>query len=145
MRNWVIELLPICRSITGPGLCETLKYIQKQIPELKVHSVASGTPVFDWTVPDEWTIRDAFITDESGQRIVDFKKHNLHVVGSSEPVDIWLSLKDLKSYLYSLPEQPEAIPYITSYYSRRWGFCMAHSQLERLKPGRYHAVIDSDL
>ncbi len=141
------ELFPICRSLTGPGVRDTLAILGRDLP-LTVHEVPTGTAALDWTVPDEWAIRDAHVSDMDGTRIIDFRDSNLHVVGYSEPVDAILSLDDLRPHLHSRPDLPEAIPYLTSYYRRRWGFCLSHKQLESLEtrgPGPYRAVIDSTL
>ncbi|MBA2643738.1 MAG: DUF4910 domain-containing protein [Actinobacteria bacterium] len=138
------ELFPICRSITGEGVRETLRRVAVRLP-LEIHEVPSGTQVLDWKVPDEWNIRDAYIARGDGSRVVDFRESNLHVVSYSEPVRGSMSLSELRSHLHTLPEQPDRIPYRTSYYSRTWGFCLAQRQLEALENGEYEVVVDSTL
>lgn len=146
MYKWAEELWPITRSITGPGVRETLYYLKGLIPNLDIYSISSGTPVLDWVVPDEWFIDEAYIIEvATGEKIVDFKKNNLHVLGYSEPIDKVITLDELKEHLYTQPDQPDAIPYVTSYYKRRWGFCISQNQKDNLKQGMYHVVIRSDL
>jgi aminopeptidase-like protein len=138
------ELYPICRSITGEGLRETLARIRKEIP-LEVHEVPSGTQVFDWTVPKEWNIRDAYVKNTRGERIIDFRRHNLHVVNYSIPVHRKMSLAELRTHLHTLADQPDWIPYRTSYYEENWGFCLSHNQLQRMREEEYEVCIDSAL
>ena len=145
MHNLLIKLFPICRSITGNGVRETLEIIKNDILPMALYEIPSGTKVFDWTIPKEWNICNAFVADESGNKIIDFKINNLHVVGYSVPIDTYVSLSELQEHLYSLPEQPNAIPYITSYYQERWGFCISHNERLKLKEGNYHVFIDSSL
>ena len=139
------ELWPINRSITGEGVRETLRIISKHLPALKIKSVPSGTQVFDWTVPKEWSVKEAYIITPSGKKICDFSKNNLYLIGYSVPFEASVSLDELKEHLYTLPEQPNAIPYITSYYKDRWGFCLAQDQFDTLKNGTYKVVIKSSL
>lgn len=144
MIPFIAELFPICRSITGNGLRETLTKIQSLIP-LKIIEIPTGTKVLDWEIPKEWNIRDAYIKNSSGEKIVDFQKLNLHVLNYSTPINKKISLKELLPHLFSIPEQPGLVPYRTSYYKENWGFCMSHNQLMGLKEEEYEVYIDSDL
>lgn len=137
-------IYPICRSITGDGVRETLLHLGAYVP-LTVHEVPSGTQVFDWTVPREWNLHEAYIESETGERVVDMRESNLHVLNYSVPVDVTLPLSELKRHVHTLPGQPGLIPYRTSYYSEEWGFCMQHERLEALPQGHYRAVIRSTL
>ena len=145
MHAFARTLFPICRSLTGDGVRTTLGFIKSIAPQLTVHEVPSGTTAFDWTVPDEWNIRTAYIEGPDGQRVVDFADNNLHVVGYSIPVNTTLDLEELQNHLHSLPDKPEVIPYVTTYYKRNWGFCLAHRERQKLTAGNYKIVIDSDL
>jgi len=144
MTELMRELFPICRSITGEGVRQTLRSIGSRIP-LEIHEVPSGTQVLDWTVPDEWNIRDAYIARPEGGRIVDFGVSNLHVVSYSEPVQAELTLDELRPHLHTLPEHPDRTPYRTSYYERSWGFCLPQRQLDGMSQGTYEVAVDSTL
>jgi aminopeptidase-like protein len=138
------RLFPLCRSLTGDGVRATFDVLEEEIPIVRTE-VPSGSPVFDWIVPDEWNLRDAYIATADGTRVVDWRDSNLHVVSYSEPVNTRLELERLRERLHTLPEQPDLIPYRTSYYERTWGFCLSHRQLLELRPGEYEVVIDSSL
>ena len=144
LHSFARELYPICRSITGDGVRRTLAMIQDRIP-IQVTEVPSRTQAFDWNVPREWNIRDAFVKSADGERVVDFEKCNLHVMNYSIPVHVRMSLEELRPHLFSIPEKPDWIPYRTSYYKEDWGFCLSHNQLQALKDGEYEVCIDSTL
>jgi aminopeptidase-like protein len=144
MHRLIAELYPICRSITGAGLRQTLRRLQREIP-LTIREVPTGTQVLDWTVPREWNIRDAFIKNRHGERIVDFRRSNLHVVNYSVPVRERMNLAALKPHLHTLPDRPDWIPYRTSYYRESWGFCLSHRQFAALAEDEYEVCIDSSL
>jgi len=144
MHELMARLYPICRSITGDGFRQTMAVLGEHIP-LGVEEVPSGTRVFDWTVPKEWNIRDAYVRNARGEKVIDFKAHSLHVLNYSVPVHATMSLADLQPHLYSLPDNPDVIPYRTSYYSERWGFCLPHRLREQLPDGEYEVVVDATL
>lgn len=140
-----VRLFPICRSLTGNGVRETLSILREKLPSLEICEVPTGTRCFDWTVPNEWNIVDAHVSDSAGRRLIDFRKNNLHVVGYSVPVDTVMTRQELDPHLFSLPDQPDAIPYITSYYAPFWGFCLSQTQRDALPDGPFRVVIDSTL
>jgi aminopeptidase-like protein len=144
MYDLIKELYPICRSITGNGVRETHKIIENHI-HISTYEIPTGMNVFDWTIPKEWNIQDAYIKDSSGKKIIDFKKSNLHVVNYSVPIKKKISFSELKNHLHTLPEQSDVIPYLTSYYSEYWGFCLTHNQFLKLTDDEYEVVIDSSL
>jgi aminopeptidase-like protein len=144
MRILMRQLYPICRSITGHGVRRTLACIRESVP-IEIHEVPSGPRVLDWVVPKEWNIKDAYVANMRGERIIDFRKHNLHVMSYSRPVRARLSLAELRPHLFTLPEQPEVIPYKTSYYGEHWGFCLSHRQLQTMSDPEYDVVIDATL
>lgn len=144
MHDFIADLYPLCRSITGEGVRETLRRLQKRIP-IVMHEVPSGTKVFDWTVPPEWNIRDAYIMNLRGERVVDFHRSNLHVVSYSQPVKRRVKLAELKEHLHTLTDRPSWIPYRTSYYKESWGFCLSHKQMKRLRDAEYDVHIDATL
>lgn len=140
----IAELYPICRSITGNGFRDTLHLLGRHIP-LTIHEVPTGTKVFDWTVPKEWNIRDAYIKNSKGEKIIDFQKSNLHVVSYSAPIWKKMPLQELKEHLFTVPDYPDWIPYRTSYYKENWGFCLSHKQFLALQEEEYEVYIDSSL
>ncbi|AJC94575.1 DUF2172 domain-containing protein [Campylobacter volucris] len=145
MYELACKLFPICRSITGTGFRASLKILDDAMGGgiLKIHSIKSGTKVYDWIVPQEWQINDAYIITPDGEKICDFKKNNLHVLNYSEGINDEISLDELQEHLYSIEDYPDAIPYITSYYKKRWGFCIEHEKREKLKNGKYKVFIDA--
>lgn len=140
----MVEMFPICRSITGDGLRETLGRVGREVP-LQLVETPTGAPALDWTVPKEWNIRGAWIDGPDGRRVVDFADSNLHVLNYSVPIDAVVSLEELREHVFTHPERADLVPYRTSYYVERWGFCMSRRQLDALEPGEYHVVVDSTL
>jgi len=145
MYGWATDLFPINRSLTGDGVRKTLNYIKNIVLEMNIIEVPSGTKCFDWTIPREWNCDDGYIIDPDGNKICDFKINNLHVVGYSTPIDKEIEYEELVEHLYHIEDQPTAIPYITSYYSERWGFCLSFNEFKKLKKGTYKVKINSEL
>jgi len=145
MHKLIKELFPINRSLSGEGVRETLRILKRENPELNIHSIKSGTQVFDWTVPKEWNCKEAYIITPDGRKICDYNDNNLHLVQYSVPFEGEIKLDELQKHLYSLPKLPNAIPYVTSYYKERWGFCISENERRKLKPGKYKVVIKSEL
>lgn len=144
MRELLLELFPLNRSLTGEGLRESLRIICRYVP-LDILEYPSGMECFDWKVPDEWNVRDAYVLDPSGNKIIDFHDNNLHLLGYSVPFEGTVDCATLKEHLYTLPDQPDAIPYVASFYERRWGFCISHEQYTGLSEGEYQVRIDASL
>jgi aminopeptidase-like protein len=144
MYQLVESLYPICRSITGEGVRQTLRQLGQHIP-LEIHQIPTGTPVFDWTVPKEWNVRDAYVKNARGNRVIDFQKSNLHLLNYSIPVKAHLTLSELKEHLFTLPDHPDWVPYRTTYYSERWGFCLSQNQFTELADGEYEVCVESSL
>ena len=140
-----LRLWPLNRSITGDGVRQTISILKEILPNLNVHEIPTGEKVFDWTIPREWNARDAFIITPSGCKICDFRLNNLHLMGYSRPIDMRMSLSELQQHLHSLPDQPNAIPYITSYYKEDWGFCISQIDRDNLEEGEYHVYINATL
>jgi len=145
MYQWASELFPWNRSLTGEGVRKTLKFVKQHLPGLEIYEVPSGTQAFDWTVPKEWSINAGWIADSNGNKLIDFENSNLHILGYSVPVNEVVTKQELEAHLHSLPDQPEAIPYITSYYKENYGFCLTEIQRLTLGDGPFHIFIDSKL
>ena len=142
--SFINELFPICRSITGNGTRKTLELIKQHIP-LEIMEIPTGTKVFDWTVPKEWNIRDAYIKNSKGEKIIDFQKSNLHILQYSIPIHKKISIDELKNHLFTIEELPDYIPYKTSYYQENWGFCLSYNDFLKLQDDEYEVFIDSTL
>ena len=143
--DFAVQLWPLNRSLTGEGVRKTLDKIRNHLPNMVVSSIASGTKVFDWTIPKEWYVNEAYIVKPNGRKICDFSKNNLNLLGYSIPFEGNLNLDQLKKHLHTIPEQPNAIPYVTSYYEKKWGFCISQNELNSLKDGEYKVKIDTKL
>ena len=145
MYAWAAELFPLNRSLTGDGVRKTLAFIKSHFNNLEIHEVPSGTPAFDWNIPNEWSVNDGFISDLDGNKLIDFTLNNLHVMGYSSPVNKIVSRAELEPHLHSIPSQPDAIPYVTSYYKENYGFCLSQIQRDTLGDGPFQIFIDSKL